>query len=142
MKNLSQAFINKARYRSKFLIVLIACNIALSSFYFGYHNNCFGTLKIETMIEIYSIPLIPSTASGIINGIIPLSSIFGAVLTYYFLSRLSRRVTILIFRKFYFILIALLLWLDLSFSYRNISSYYWGGFCKDYVWDAISQCHR
>ena len=109
MKNLDESFINKVRYKSKLLIVLIACNIALSSFYFGYHNNSFGTLKIETMIEIYSIPLVPSTASGVINGIIPLSSIIGAVLTYYFVTRLSRRVTILTFREFCFILIVLLL---------------------------------
>lgn len=121
MKNLEETFIIKNRYRSKLLIVLIACNIALSSFYFGYHNNCFGTLKIETMIEIYSIPLLPSTASGVINGIIPLSSILGAVITYYFVSRLSRRVTIITFRKFYFILIALLSLLDSLFLFRNIS---------------------
>lgn len=140
MKNLDETFINRARYRSKLLIVLIACNIALSSFYFGYHNNCFGTLKIETMIEIYSIPLIPSTASGVINGIIPLSSIFGAVLTYHFVSRLSRRVTIRTCRKFYCILIVLLSWLDSLSSSRNISSYCLGGFCKDYAWAAIFQC--
>ena len=71
---------------------MIACNIALSQFYYGYINNSFATLDISTMVEVYSIPLSKGTASGVVNGIVPLCSIFGGLINYYIVSRISRRV--------------------------------------------------
>jgi hypothetical protein len=99
--NISQNFINKARYRSKLTITLIVCNIALSTFYYGYLNNSFSTLNIVTMIQIFQIPLSPGTALGVVNGIIPLSSIVGAAINYHFVTKLSRRVIIIIIRGYY-----------------------------------------
>lgn len=81
------------------LIILISCNIALSSFYFGYLNNYFSCLNIHTMIHLFAIPLTPGTASGIINSIVPLSSIIGTAITYHFVTKLSRRVFFLIIKK-------------------------------------------
>jgi hypothetical protein len=39
------------------------------------------------MIAIFNVPLSPSTASGVINGVIPVSSIVGAAITYYAVPR-------------------------------------------------------
>jgi hypothetical protein len=83
------------------MIILICCNIALSSFYFGYMNNYFGALNLATMIEIFKIPYSPGVASGIVNGIIPLSSIIGAFVTYQFIVNSSRRVNKILLRKYY-----------------------------------------
>lgn len=118
MNSLNENFIKKVRYRSKLSIILITINIALSSFYFGYHNNCFATLNIYTMIDIYSIPLSPSIASGVINGILPFFSILGAVITYHFVTKVSRRVNNFICRKYCYMRIVLLTSLGSSFSLK------------------------
>ena len=81
----------KIRYRSKMYITMMAINIALSSFFFGYCNNYFATINIHTMIDIYGIPLEPSTASGILNGLMPLFSMVGTIICNFFISRYSRR---------------------------------------------------
>lgn len=91
----------KVRYRSKLLITLIACNIALSQFYYGYINNSFATLDISTMVEVYSIPISKGTALGVVNGIVPLSSILGGLINYYIVGRISRRVNQHAFRILY-----------------------------------------
>lgn len=85
------ALLPKSRVRSYLKLTLMVCNIALSSFYFGYLNNYFSTLSIETMIDVYSIPLKPSSASGVVNGIVPLSSIIGALMSYHLITKMSRR---------------------------------------------------
>lgn len=118
MNSINEKFIKKMRYKSKLSILLITINIALSSFYFGYHNNCFATLNIETMIDIYSIPLSPSTASGFINGIIPFFSILGAVITYYLVTKISRRVNKITCRKYCSIRTVLHSSLLSSFSFK------------------------
>lgn len=101
MKDINTNFIDKSRYRSKFLIIFIVCNLSLSNFYFGYLNNCFSTLNIDTMIKIFNIPLDPGSASGLINSLVPLSSVFGAEVTYRIVTKFSRRVRMLLLRKLY-----------------------------------------
>jgi hypothetical protein len=64
-------------------------------------NNHFGALNLLTMIEIFKIPYSPGVASGIVNGVVPFSSIIGALITYKFIVNSSRRVFKTIHRKYY-----------------------------------------
>jgi riboflavin transporter FmnP len=88
---MDDALIPKYRHKSTLHLILMICNIALSSFYFGYLNNYFSTLPIETMVAVYHIPLSLGAASGIVNGIAPFSSIIGAAATFQFITQISRR---------------------------------------------------
>lgn len=72
-------------------ISAIALNISLSFFYFGYVIVYLGSIDVAVLKRIYSIDLSESTASGILNGVIPIGALFGALSSSFFIARFSRR---------------------------------------------------
>lgn len=85
------ALLKKQTYKSQMKISLIVLNISLSSFYFGYVIVYFGQLDIATIKDIFHIDLDETTAKGVLNGIIPVGALFGALGSSFLLKKLSRR---------------------------------------------------
>lgn len=82
---------HKETFRSKFSISLMVFNIALSSFYFGYIIVYLGQIPIKTLKEIFTIDLDDGTASGVLNGCIPVGALVGALSSSILISKFSRR---------------------------------------------------
>lgn len=81
----------KETFRSKFSISLMVFNIALSSFYFGYIIVYLGQIPIKTIKSLFEIDLDEGTASGILNGCIPVGALFGALSSSILIPKFSRR---------------------------------------------------
>lgn len=80
-------------YKSRTKLTLMAMNIALSSFYFGYCSVYFSQLDIATVLDILNYDLNGNTAKGILNGCIPVGALIGAFFSSLFIRKLSRRYT-------------------------------------------------
>lgn len=78
------------KYNKK-LIFLMAWTISMSMYHFGYFLLYFNQIPIETLKEIYHIPLGDAISEGIINGCIPIGGLVGALSSSFFISRFSRR---------------------------------------------------
>lgn len=81
----------KKTYKSRQQITLIALNITLSSFYFGYCVVYFGQLDIEAILKILSFDIDPNLAKGLLNGCIPIGALFGALSSSFLINKFSRR---------------------------------------------------
>lgn len=67
-------------------------NIALSSFYYGYCMVYFAQLNISTMLDILNFSSINhNLASGLLNGVISIGALFGALLSSFLIKHFSRR---------------------------------------------------
>jgi hypothetical protein len=66
-------------------------NICLSSFYFGYSVVYLGQIDSDALVKIFDIPLTASTASGILNGCIPIGALLGALSSSILIAKFSRR---------------------------------------------------
>lgn len=80
-----------ATYRSKGQIWLICLAFSMAAFYWGYTLIYFGAIPISTAVRVYHIHFDQATASGVINGCLPLGALFGALLSHLLISRFSRR---------------------------------------------------
>lgn len=78
-------------YRSLLTASLIAINISLSSFYFGYSVIYLATIPFPTIASIYHIHEDSAFALGILNGAISLGGLIGSLLSSVLLEHLSRR---------------------------------------------------
>lgn len=83
--------LNRVTYQSKLKISLMVLNICLSSFYFGYCVVYLGQIDPETLVKIFDIPLTPATASGVLNGCIPIGALLGALSSSVLIAKFSRR---------------------------------------------------
>lgn len=82
----------KETYKSRTYLILMVLNIALSSFYYGYCMVYFAQMKIETMLDILNINSInKSLAGGLLNGVISIGALFGALLSSFLIKYFSRR---------------------------------------------------
>ena len=72
-------------------ISLIILNISLSFFYFGYSIVYLGSIDIATLKKIYVTDISDGTASGVLNGCVPIGALFGALGSTFFIARFSRR---------------------------------------------------
>ena len=90
-KDRSESPVPVQTYKSKKYIFLIVVTFALSTVYQGYCLTCIGSIPLDTIVKIYNISVTPSVASGILNGIMPLGALFGALLSSFLISRFSRR---------------------------------------------------
>jgi hypothetical protein len=81
----------RVTYQSKLKISLIVLNICLSSFYFGYCIVYLGQIDIETIKKVFDIDLSPGTASGVLNGCIPIGALMGALSSSILIAKFSRR---------------------------------------------------
>ncbi len=76
---------------------LIAINISLSSFYFGYCVVYFGQLDNETILDIINFDdLDVNVAKGLLNGCIPIGALFGALFSSVLLKCFSRKNCLLV----------------------------------------------
>lgn len=74
-----------------FKISLIIINITLSSFYFGYTIVSLGSVDIDTLKDVYDITLSDGTASGLLNGCIPIGALIGALSSSIIIAKFSRK---------------------------------------------------
>ena len=70
-------------------------NISISSFLDGYYMVCLGVLPVDTIKMMYHTNADSSIVAALVNGVNPIGSLFGALLTSLFIHRFSRRTYLL-----------------------------------------------
>lgn len=78
-------------YRSKCRMVLIALNCSLSSFYIGYCLVYMGAMPFETIVNVFGIVMEENAARGMLNGVVMIGAIIGALSSFLLFLNFSRR---------------------------------------------------
>ena len=76
---------------------MIGLIISLSAVMFGYSIKEITSVKIDTLVSIYSITIDKFIAQSILIGILPLAAIIGAIITRSFIKQFKRLTGIYVF---------------------------------------------
>jgi hypothetical protein len=78
-------------YKSKLAIALMAWTLAMSLFHFGYYLIYLTQIPTSTLKAIFNIHLEDGLTEGILNGLVPVGGLFGALGSSFFIAKFSRR---------------------------------------------------
>ena len=70
---------------------MTSLNLQISFFYFGYSLVYFSTIDIETLMKIFNVDMAVHNADGLLKGCIPVGGGIGALGSYIFIKKFSRR---------------------------------------------------
>jgi hypothetical protein len=78
-------------FQSKCIMILIAINASLPSFYIGYSIVYFASFPFETIHDLFNIKIETDIARGILNGSIQIGALIGALMSSLLFQLLSRK---------------------------------------------------
>ena len=92
------------QYLSFTKLILMTMNICFSLFYYSYNFAYFGTYDFQVIYKIFQIEMDPILAEGILQGLVPIGSGIGSLLSLSLILNFSRRNSLLITNVFSFII--------------------------------------